>query len=59
MVNTMDKNTIYKAAYEVIKESVYWGEGDKDYGTYVKGIVDMTDKLSEKLDKSFTGYERG
>ena len=47
----MDKNTIYEAAYETIKDSTDWGEEDKNYGTYILGVVDMTDKLLEKLDE--------
>ena len=47
----MDKNTIYEAAYETIKDSTGWGEEHKNYGTYILGVIDMTDKLLEKLDE--------
>lgn len=47
----MDKNTLIEAAYGIIRESIYDFDDGKDYRTYVEGIVEMTDKLLEKLEE--------
>jgi hypothetical protein len=43
----MDKNQVYKAAFETIKESTEWGMGSesKGYGNWVDGVVTMTDNI--------------
>lgn len=46
----MQKNDIYKAAYEVIAESLDWGIGDDKYGNFVDGIRSLTDRLLDDID---------
>lgn len=52
MVNTMNKNTIYKTAYETIEDSIEWADDEENYSTYILGIIEMTNKLLEKLDEN-------
>ena len=49
----MDKARVMEIALDKIKESTEWGiesEG-REYGYYVSGVTDITDKLLEELDK--------
>lgn len=46
----MQKNDIYKAAYEVIAESLDWEIGDDKYGNFVDGIRSLTDRLLDGID---------
>lgn len=48
----MNKNTVYKTAYETIEDSTEWAEDEENYSTYILGIVEMTNKLLEKLDEN-------
>lgn len=47
----MDKNKIYEAAFDTIKESTEWGieEEGKTYGHWVDGVVTMVDALLDKI----------
>lgn len=47
----MDKNQIYKTAFETIKESTEWGidEESKNYGHWVDGVVTFVDALLDKF----------
>lgn len=49
----MDKNIIYKAAFETIKENSEWGIEceDRTYAYFVDGIVAMTDTLLKEVEK--------
>lgn len=48
----MNRSTILEAMYEVIKCSIDWGTGEKDYGMFVDGVVAMTDEMLEKLNNT-------
>lgn len=48
----MDKNQIYKIAFETIKESTEWGieeEDSKIYAHWIDGVVTVVDNLLDKL----------
>lgn len=45
----IDKNKVYEATYETIKESLEWGLGEKDYGQFIDGVIAMTEKLLDKF----------
>ena len=49
----MDKNIIYKTAFETIKENMDWGIGseDKTYAYFVDGIIAMADALLDEVKK--------
>lgn len=49
----MDKNQIYEAAFETIKESTEWGidEESKTYGHWVDGVVTVVDNLLDKINE--------
>lgn len=46
----MNKETILKAMYEVIKESTEWGVHAQEYGMFVDGVVAMTDAMFVKIE---------
>lgn len=49
----MDKNQIYKTAFETIKESTEWGidKKGKTYGHWVDGVITMADALLNKINE--------
>lgn len=48
--NNMDKNTVYKKAFDLIKEAVDWGmeDGEKEFVNYVAGVVELADELLDE-----------
>jgi hypothetical protein len=59
IVYFMDRNQIFKTAFEVIKESTEWGidEDSKIYGHWIDGVVTVVDSLIEKIDKQNSKVE--
>ena len=49
----MDKNTVQKKAFDLIKEAVNWGmkDGEKEFVNYVAGVVELTDELLDEDKK--------
>lgn len=48
----MDRMTVLEAMYETVKESLDWAFEcrDDDYSYYMDGVVDVTEKLLEKVN---------
>jgi len=45
----MDKITVYRAAIEVLRNTIVSQNEDVD-NSYVSGIIDMTDKIIDQID---------
>lgn len=50
----IDKNKVYEATYETIKENLEWGLGEKDYSYFVDGVIAMTETLLNKFQITTT-----
>lgn len=49
----MDRMTVLEAMYETVKESLDWAFEcrDDDYSYYMDGVVDVTEKMLEKIEE--------
>lgn len=50
----IDKNVIYKEAYEILEDITEWGMDDisgREVSEYISGVTTLASTLLEKLDK--------
>lgn len=54
--NNMDKNTVYKKVFNLVKEAVDWGmeDGEKEFVNYVAGVVELADELLDEDKRANT-----
>ena len=47
----MNRVDVLEFMYKVIKDSLDWGLGEKEYGYFVNGVVAMVEETSKELEK--------
>lgn len=53
MGNKIDKNKVYKLAFDVIEDSLNWldKDDDKNYSDFIDGVITMSKKIISEFDK--------
>ena len=54
----MERNDVFNALFNTIRDSLDWAYEveNKEYASYVNGVITLGDKLLSQLDKSKEGW---